>query len=98
HMRSETPTPIGPSSPCSNNSHHAVPATRSKRLLTSSPELAVRSHRRYKTPYRLSRPLPGPNLRVHQVWVLSSHIADLSPHRKLPGQVVCFLYQSNPRT
>ncbi|CAH2223728.1 Hypothetical predicted protein, partial [Pelobates cultripes] len=28
HMRTETPTPIRPSSPCSNNSHHAVPATR----------------------------------------------------------------------
>ncbi|CAH2301062.1 Hypothetical predicted protein, partial [Pelobates cultripes] len=98
HMQSKTPKPIGPSSPCSNNSHHAVSATRSQRLLTSSPELAVHSSRRYETPYRLPVPFPGSNLRVHQVWVLSSRIADLSPHRKVPGQVVCFLYQSNPRT
>ncbi|CAH2315086.1 Hypothetical predicted protein, partial [Pelobates cultripes] len=91
HMRSETPTLIGPSSPCSNNSHHAVPATHSQRLFTSSPELAVRSRRCYETPYRLPGPFPGPNLRVHQVWVLSSRIADLSPHRKL---LVC-LYGPN---
>ncbi|CAH2252472.1 Hypothetical predicted protein [Pelobates cultripes] len=81
HTRSETPTPIGPSSPCSNNSHDAVQATCGQRLLTSSPELTVRSRRHYETPSQLLGPFPGSKLCVRRVWVLSSCIADLSPYR-----------------